>query len=52
MSVTGAAISVFAVWAGQRYLLRSNLEVPGGLAFSEFRGYEAWQTVAVSQSGT
>jgi hypothetical protein len=22
--------------------------VPNGLAFSEFRGYEAWQTVAVS----
>jgi hypothetical protein len=26
------------------------LQVPGGLAFSEFRGYEDWQTVAVSQS--
>jgi hypothetical protein len=27
------------------------LQVPNGLAFSEFRGYEAWQVVAVSQSG-
>jgi hypothetical protein len=27
------------------------LQVPGGLAFSEFRGYEDWQTVAVSQNG-
>jgi Cytochrome P460 len=27
------------------------VQVPNGLAFSEFRGYEAWQTVAVSQSG-
>ena len=26
------------------------LKVPDGLAFSEFRGYEDWQTVAVSQS--
>jgi hypothetical protein len=26
------------------------LKVPGGLAFSEFRGYEAWQVVAVSHS--
>jgi hypothetical protein len=28
---------------------RSQLKVPGGLAFSEFKGYEAWQAVAVSQ---
>ena len=27
------------------------VQVPGGLAFSEFRGYEDWQTVAVSQPG-
>src|SRR3989441_7440560 len=27
------------------------LKVPGGLAFSEFRGYEAWQVVSVSQDG-
>lgn len=26
------------------------VKVPGGLAFSEFRGYEDWQTVAVSQT--
>src|SRR6478752_8282577 len=26
------------------------LKVPGGLAFSEFKGYEAWQVVAVSHS--
>ena len=25
--------------------------MPGGLAFSEFRGYDEWQTVAVSQNG-
>jgi cytochrome P460 len=24
------------------------LKVPGGLAFSEFRGYEAWQVIAIS----
>jgi hypothetical protein len=27
------------------------LQVPGGLAFSEFRGYDEWQTIAVSQNG-
>jgi hypothetical protein len=26
------------------------LKVPGGLAFSEFRGYEGWQAVATSQN--
>lgn len=26
------------------------VKVPGGLAFSEFKGYEDWQTVAVSQT--
>ena len=26
------------------------LKVPGGLAFSEFRGYEGWQVVAISHS--
>jgi len=27
------------------------LKVPGGLAFSEFKGYEAWQVVSISQDG-
>jgi len=27
------------------------LKVPGGLAFSEFRGYESWQTIAISENG-
>src|SRR5262245_12841798 len=26
------------------------LKVPGGLAFSEFEGYESWQTISVSKS--
>ena len=30
---------------------RYSLRVPGGLAFSEFRGYEAWQVVSISQDG-
>ncbi len=31
---------------------RSTLKVPNGLAFSEFKGYETWQDVAVSQTET
>jgi hypothetical protein len=27
------------------------LKVPNGLAFSEFRGYEAWQVISISQGG-
>ncbi len=30
---------------------RYSLQVPGGLAFSEFRGYEDWQIVAASHNG-
>lgn len=27
------------------------LKVPNGLAFSEFRGYESWQVISISQDG-
>jgi hypothetical protein len=30
---------------------RYTLKVPNGLAFSEFRGYESWQVVSISQDG-
>jgi Cytochrome P460 len=39
---TGAAIS-----AQDKY----SLKVPGGLAFSEFKGYETWQAISVSHNG-
>jgi hypothetical protein len=29
-----------------------SVQVPGGLAFAEFRGFEDWATVAVSQGGS
>jgi Cytochrome P460 len=41
-----AVLSGRATSAQDKYTVR----VPNGLAFSEFRGYEDWQTVAVSQS--
>src|SRR5579862_4773362 len=28
------------------------VKVPNGLAFSEFRGYESWQVVSISQDGS
>src|SRR5437016_2636247 len=42
-----SALGGSAVSAQDKYTLK----VPGGLAFSEFRGYEAWQVVSVSQDG-
>ena len=42
-----AVLSGVATSAQDRYTVK----VPGGLAFSEFRGYEKWQVVSVSQDG-
>jgi Cytochrome P460 len=41
-----AVFGGFAMSAQDKYTLK----VPGGLAFSEFRGYEAWQVIAVSRN--
>ena len=48
-----AAVPVFVVAGGSAISAQDKytLQVPDGLAFSEFRGYEDWQVVAVSQSG-
>ena len=40
-------VSIAVAFAQDRYTLK----VPNGLAFSEFRGYESWQLVSVSQDG-
>ncbi len=45
--VLPSALAGMAFAAQDRY----SLQVPGGLAFSEFRGYEDWQIVAVSHNG-
>src|ERR1700726_4384549 len=41
-----AVLGSIALAAQDRYTLK----VPNGLAFSDFRGYETWQDVAVSQT--
>jgi hypothetical protein len=40
-------LSSMAISAQDKY----TLQVPDGLAFSEFRGYEDWQVISVSHSG-
>ena len=45
-------LSLLAVLGGMALAAQDKytVQVPDGLAFSEFRGYEDWQTVAVSQT--
>jgi hypothetical protein len=45
--VSLSVLGSMALAAQDKYTLK----VPGGLAFSEFRGYEGWQVVSVSQDG-
>jgi hypothetical protein len=50
LSAGAAALAVFggrAMSAQDKY----TVQVPGGLAFSEFRGYEDWSVVALSENG-
>jgi len=50
MWTTAAVLAIFgaSVMAAQdKYAVK----VPGGLAFSEFRGYETWQVVSTSMDG-
>ena len=48
----GAAAMALAVLGGMALAQQDKytLRVPNGLAFSEFRGYEGWQTVSISHS--
>ena len=41
-----AALGGLAIFAQDKYAVK----VPGGLAFSEFRGYEGWQAVSMSRN--
>jgi hypothetical protein len=47
ITALAAALGGRAVSAQEKYPVK----VPGGLAFSEFRGYEGWQVISLSQSG-
>ena len=54
--VVSLAVSVLAVLGGRAISAQDTaqdkytVQVPNGLAFSEFRGYEGWQTVSISQN--
>jgi len=46
----GLALAVVGCMAFAQQQDKYGLSVPGGLAFSEFRGYESWQVIATSQN--
>ena len=53
-AAAGAGFAVILAGLGGMALAQQDkytLQVPGGLAFSEFRGYEAWQVVSISEDG-
>jgi hypothetical protein len=53
IAAAGAAIAVVLVGLGSRAISAPDkyiVQLPGGLAFSDFRGYEDWQVVSVSQT--
>src|SRR2546429_7252347 len=54
--VVSLAVSVLVVLGGRAIYAQDTgqtkytVRVPNGLAFSEFRGYEGWQTVSISHN--
>jgi hypothetical protein len=53
IGVTLAVLAVLGVFGAEAASApdKYTLKVPGGLAFSEFKGYENWQLVSISQNG-
>ena len=46
-----AVLGGLAISAQDTAPSKYTVKVPGGLAFSEFRGYEAWQAISMSRDG-
>jgi hypothetical protein len=46
-----AALATLAIGAAISAQDRNTLKVPNGLAFSEFKGYETWETISLSHNG-
>jgi len=53
MTIAAAIAAVLAVLGGRAISAQDKytLKVPGGLAFSEFKGYENWYVVSISEDG-
>ena len=51
IAIVTALVSASSASAMSAQQDKYTLKVPGGLAFSEFRGYEGWHLVSISQDG-
>jgi len=51
LAVILAAVLIFFVGRAISAQDKYTVEVPGGVAFSEFRGYEDWAVIAMSENG-
>jgi hypothetical protein len=51
MGIVAAAAAVVMSTSAMSAQDKYSLKVPGGIAFSEVKGYEGWQAVSVSQNG-
>jgi len=51
IAIVTALVSALGAGAMSAQQDKYTLKVPGGLAFSEFKGYEGWQLISVSQDG-
>ena len=52
-AVAGGALVAILNWGAIHAQSQDKyaLKIAGGLAFSEFKGYESWQTIAISENG-
>ena len=50
VAATVAVLGAHALIAQDAGAQKYSLQVPDGLAFAEFRGYESWQVISVSQT--
>jgi hypothetical protein len=53
LTITGVGVGLAVLVASAALSAQDKyaLKVPNGLAFSEFKGYEGWQTISISRNG-
>jgi hypothetical protein len=51
MAIIAVVLAVLVGGTAMSAQDKYSLKVPGGLAFSDFKGYESWQAVSISQDG-
>jgi len=50
-TLVAASLAVVAIGATVSAADKYAVKVPGGLAFAEFKGYESWEAISISQNG-